>query len=286
MRILRLLISLVFFSVCLVHVAAASPSASQPNLSMYPPSIAAIKKSGVLRVAMFASGAKPFFMQDATGQWSGIDIDLDQMAAAALGVKLVIVPVPTYDDVILAVAAGKADLGEGLLNVTPARALLVKFSDGTYSYHPSIFVNRVQMNQLGWNITNLVTHLQVTQQVLKIGVLDSFANISLVQSFAPAAKIITFPSQDAVFEAVSNGEIFAGMSDTPEEMNDWLNMHPHAALTGAQAVVMTRSILFGVAISWKTEGLREWMNVFINSLDSMHVRERLFEKYGVEDPGA
>ncbi|MCX7123878.1 MAG: ABC transporter substrate-binding protein [Gammaproteobacteria bacterium] len=279
-------ILMVIFCLFFVTLAQAGNAKSALTESQYPPDIAAIKESGVLRVAMVSAGVPPFFMQDAQGNWTGIDVDFDRLTAQALGVKLVIVSIPTYDGVIDAVANGQADLGGGLLSVTPDRALRVKFSDGTYAYHPSLLVNRMQMNRLGWNIVNVVSHLQLTNQPLKIGALQYSANIALLQGAAPAAEIITFPTEDAALEAVAKGDVFAAMSDTPEQMNNWLNAHPRAALTTVQGVLTSRSVLFGVAMSWKSENLREWMNVFIKNLESLHMRETLFEKYQVEDPGA
>ena len=283
MQLIKSILIFIFLGLFGSYVQAASSTA---NAEQYPPDIAAIKKSGELRLAMFAGGAPPFFMQDANGNWTGIDVDLGQMTAAALGVKLVVVPVPTYDGVIKAVAAGQADLGSGLLSVTPERALLVKFSDATYAYHPSLLMNRMEISRLGWRPENVVSNLQTTTQPLKIGALQDSANISLLQWAAPSATIVTFPTEQAGLQAVADGKVFAAMCDTPMQMNNWLNANPSAALTTVQGVLTTRSVLFGVAMSWKSENLREWMNIYLKSLESLGVQRHLFEKYGVEDPGA
>ena len=285
MRVVWPVLMLIFCGFFLMNVQAATP-VSTASISQYPPDITAIKKSGVLRVAMVSENAPPFFFKDAQGNWSGIDIDLGRMTATALGVKLVIVSVPTYDAVIDAVVNGKADLGAGLLSVTPNRALRVKFSDATYAYHPSLLINRMQMNRLNWNIMNVVANLQATKQVLKIGALEDSSNIGLLQGAAPSAEIISFPTEDDALQAVAEGKVFAAMSDTPEQMNNWLSAHPDAAFKTIQGVLSSRSVLFGVAMSWKAENLREFLNIYLKDLESMNVQKRLFEKYGVEDPGA
>ncbi len=286
MRHLKTLISFIFLSFWMLHAGAATvlPASPPSNFSNYPPDIAAIKKSGVLRVAMYEKGSPSFFMQDASGNWSGIDIDLENMIAAGLGVKLVIIPMSSYDGMVNAVITGKADLAMGLLSITPERALQVKFAHPIYAYHPAILVNRLKLEQLGWTMPDLMNELAASTQPIKIGAIPSSANTDLLHRIAPTAQIVAFPSEDQALQAVSDGTIFAAIGDTPEYMTLWLNKNPHTALTTIQGLVSTRSVLFGIAMSWKAENLRQWLDIFLENIQSQNILTDLFTKYGVPPP--
>jgi polar amino acid transport system substrate-binding protein len=294
MRIFRLFLVFVFCGLWSMQLSAlvssmpkaiSAQSTSAQAVPHYPPDIAAIKKRGEIRVGMFAAGAPPFFMQDAAGNWSGINIDFSQMMAAALGVKLVIVPISDYDTMINTVSAGKVDLAEGLISITPARALLVRFSNPTYGYHPSLLVNRLQLARLGWTIPKLTEELANATQPIKIGAMQSAANIALLTGAIPNVELVTFPTESQALEAASEGKVFASMADTSENINDWLNDHPNAALTTTQGVLKSRTILFGVALPWASDGLRDWLNVFIRDMKIQGTQAQIFAKYGMENPG-
>ncbi len=284
--ILKWLIGL-WVGIFVLQVWAASPAikpAVSPD-SLYPPDIAAIKDRGTLRLAMYAANTPPFFMRDEQGHWTGIDIELAERTAAALGVKLVVIPVPTYDGVINTVASGKADIGAGLISITPERALRVDFATPIYAYHPALLVNRLQLSKLGWNISDLITNLQTTNQPLRFGVLAASANRALLQGAVPSAQITSFQNNDALMQAVADGKIFAAMIDTPEQINVWLKAHPQAVLTTAEGVLTTRTVLFGVALSWKEPHLRNWLDVYVQDSAGLNIQQSVFQKYGVEYPG-
>ncbi len=247
----------------------------------FAPDIATIKKTGVLSLAIYNANQAPFFSRDAKGNWVGVDIDFANMIAGQLGVKLVIEPAPTFNDVINMVATGKADIGLGLVSITPQRALLVRFSNPYYTFHPYLLVNRLQLEQAGWNLNNVVDEVQDSNKALKLGALASSANILLLQDALPQVQIVTFPSSDAMMRAVANGQIFAAVSDTPEQLKQWLQKNPEAAVTTGMAMIASHTALFGVALPWKEEGLRQWLNIYINYLQMNGVLTGLLQKYGV-----
>jgi cyclohexadienyl dehydratase len=86
-----------------------------------------IAARGVLRVGL-TGDYRPFSLLDkATGRYSGIDVDLANSLAQALGVRLEIVPTK-WADLINDVTSGRFDIGMGGVSVTLERAKSAYFS--------------------------------------------------------------------------------------------------------------------------------------------------------------
>ncbi len=86
--------------------------------------VAAIRKSGVLRVAMFAGDTPPFYFVDkSTGKLIGYDVDIANGIAQKLGVKAEIKRYgPPFAKVTDAIDSGEADLLISYTSITPQRA--------------------------------------------------------------------------------------------------------------------------------------------------------------------
>src|SRR5437660_11762363 len=103
----------------------------------------------------------PEFFKDSTGKPAGYDIDILNLVAKDLNVKLNIIDVPDNAANIANVQSGKADLvSAGLVN-TPKRALVMNFTKGYVPYTqvvvvPSNGANSVaDLNHAGKKITAL-----------------------------------------------------------------------------------------------------------------------------------
>jgi len=92
---------------------------------------ARINRTKVLRIGAVA-GAAPYYHKDlASGEWQGFMIDFAKSLAATLGVKLEIVET-TWGNAVLDLQSNKLDVFFGL-NPTPARALVVDFSEPLFN---------------------------------------------------------------------------------------------------------------------------------------------------------
>ncbi len=93
--------------------------------------LAAIKQAGVIRVGT-SPDYPPFESVDASGNYTGFDIDLMQAAASKLGVKLEWVDMP-FDSLIAAVQQGKIDMAISAFNYSAERDEAVDFTDPYYT---------------------------------------------------------------------------------------------------------------------------------------------------------
>src|SRR5438552_9958554 len=103
----------------------------------------------------------PEFFKDSSGKPAGYDIDVLNMVAKDLNVKLNIIDVPDNAANIANVQSGKADLvSAGLVN-TPKRALVLNFTKGYVPYTQILMVvvggakSVAELNQPGKKITAL-----------------------------------------------------------------------------------------------------------------------------------
>ncbi|MDB5947538.1 MAG: transporter substrate-binding protein [Ramlibacter sp.] len=92
---------------------------------------ARIHRTKVLRIGAVA-GAAPYYHKDiVSGEWQGFMIDFAKSLAASLGVKLDVTET-TWGNSVLDLQSNKIDVFFGL-NPTPARALVVDFSDPLFN---------------------------------------------------------------------------------------------------------------------------------------------------------
>lgn len=276
--LLSVWLGLIFASTAWANTAA---KVSDPQPEVRAPDIALIQKNGVLRVAFVNHDIPPFFMHDAQNNWTGIEVDLAQMIADRLKVKLVIVPTDTYNSIIDAVANGKADIGMGLVSITPERELRISFTDPYYIFQHQLLVNRLEAIQSGWNTgSEVIAGMQNTSKKIMVAALADSAQSTFLQNSFPNAQIVTYPTVTDAMQAVADGKVFAALSTSPEQINDFLQHNPKATLS-TEAVVMPNSPnLIAAVLPWQYFYLRDWLNLYFDYLQKNGTETELFQKYG------
>jgi len=81
---------------------------------------------GTLRVGL-TGDYRPFSIKDASGKFTGLDVDMAEGLAKAMGVKLEVVPT-AWPNLMADLHAGKYDVGMGGISVTLERAKTAMFS--------------------------------------------------------------------------------------------------------------------------------------------------------------
>lgn len=119
LRPLSLLAPFVLLAASLGAQAQQPPAAGESTLD-------AVMKSGVLR-ACTPGDYKPFSFLKPDGSYEGIDVDLAQSLAGAIGAKLELVKT-SWSNLVPDFAAGKCDIAIGGISVTTERQKRVFFS--------------------------------------------------------------------------------------------------------------------------------------------------------------
>jgi polar amino acid transport system substrate-binding protein len=161
-----------------------------------------ILKRGELRVAVQTQGPPVSFV-DKNGQRTGLAIELSQMMATDLSVKLVI---QDYDwkGLIPALLSGKVDMIAADLTPTPQRAAQLLFS------RPMFFQDTVAV---AGKDTPYKTWQDLDKDGLNIGATQSSTFVSAIKKFMPKATAKEYPSTGDTIQALSNGRVDAAVSD-------------------------------------------------------------------------
>lgn len=122
--------------------------------------VATLLPAGPLRAEALVVGTKaspPFAMVDEqTGEWSGISIDLWERIAQELGYQTEYRDMP-LEDLLDGVAAGELDLAVAALTVTAQRERAADFSHPYFQSHLAIAVPAVQETELGAVLSALMS---------------------------------------------------------------------------------------------------------------------------------
>ncbi|CAN5542985.1 transporter substrate-binding domain-containing protein [soil metagenome] len=140
---------------------------------------ARINRTKVLRMGA-VTGAAPYYHKDlASGEWQGFMIDFGKSLAAALNVKLEINET-TWGNSVLDLQSNKIDVFFGL-NPTPARALVVDFSDPLFN-NAFVLVARKGFSPKSWD--------ELNKPDVKIAVDIGSSHDQVVTKMCPNAQII------------------------------------------------------------------------------------------------
>ena len=133
----------------------------------------------MLRIAALP-GEMPFFHKDlATGEWSGVAIDMAKSIATPFNARLEYIE-STYANSVLDLQANKIDLAFAL-NPTPQRALAIGFTHAYYM-HPFGFVARRGFAARTWEDLN-------KPEVRVVSLIGSLTDVLLAR-YAPKAQVL------------------------------------------------------------------------------------------------
>ena len=177
---------------CCLLLLAAVPARAQAVLD-------AILARGTLRVGL-TGDYKPFSTKDAAGAFTGLDVDMAENLAAALGVKLEIVPT-AWPTLMADLQAGKYDVGMGGISVTLPRSRTALFSI------PALRSGKTPIARCA-DKDRFQTLADIDKPGTRVifnpgGTNERFARANLKQ-----AELILFPVNTTIFE-----ELVAGRAD-------------------------------------------------------------------------
>jgi polar amino acid transport system substrate-binding protein len=160
-------------------VAATNSAAAQTPPSGPEPTFDRIRRTGVLRIAALP-GEMPFFRKDlASGEWSGVAIDMARSIASVLNAKLEYIE-STYGNSVLDLQSNKIDLAFAL-NPTPQHALAIGFTNAYYR-HPFGFVARRAFTAHTWEDLN-------KPEIRVVSLIGSLSDVLLAR-YAPKAQVV------------------------------------------------------------------------------------------------
>lgn len=228
-------------------------------------SLTDIKKSGVLRVAV--DGNTPGFNFYKNGVLTGLEVDLAQIIAARMGLKVEWTVQP-FNTLLIALRQDRFDLIAGSHTVTSQRQQLVDFINPHYCNGANI------VTKIGGPKT--APDLKGKTVAVAVGTVyyDKLTSISGIK------KIMTMPGENHGFMALLNNRADAWVTEKPMAISA-INSSPHK-----NELVIGDEILYQVNAMTVAKGnkeLQEVINEKLSAIMADGTYNKLMQQYFSED---
>jgi polar amino acid transport system substrate-binding protein len=213
-----------------------------------------IKESGEVKFAVF--NYAPYFVKDkTTSEWGGALVEMAKDVAKEMKVKLNMVEVGGWSELVLAISTGKVDFAAGM-QATPVRATAIDFAGPIY-FIEWVTVNNPNFKGKDWADYN--------DPNVKVAVMTGTSDQLLLEKWAPKAQQIQFKELSQIILAVSSGRADAFTTTVlssmiAKEKNPGLgsfnNPKPRAVLPGYFGIRSEQDPKFKNFLNWWAE----WSN--------------------------
>ncbi|HID48511.1 MAG TPA: transporter substrate-binding domain-containing protein, partial [Chromatiales bacterium] len=203
-----------------------------------------------------------------SGKVVGLDIDLANLMAETMGVKLVIKVMP-FEQLIPALESGKVDVVLSNMTINPSRNLRVAFV-GPYLNSGKCMITREEKIATADNPEKL-NHPQTSIAVLKGSTSEDFGRMLLVK-----ARIVPVKNYAAGIELVRTGKVKAMLSDYPICVAV-TRQHADEGFVTIFSTLTYEPI--GVALPGNDPLFINWMENFLQRLDKVGLLQMLATKW-------
>jgi polar amino acid transport system substrate-binding protein len=230
-------------------------------------------KSKTLSVATDPTYAPNEFIGSNGKSIVGMDVDLTQALAGAMGLKANMVR-STFDAIIPGLAAGKYDLGVSSFGDTKEREKTVDFV--TYFSAGTSFYVKAQGGPAIGSLADLCGHSVAVEKGTTQQADVTAQNKKCASAGKPAAKLLTFPDQNGANLALSSGRAQVGMADSPVADYQVKQSNGQFKLTGKPYGVVP----YGIALP-KGSGLDKALLAAVKALMADGRYKKILQKWGV-----
>lgn len=254
------------------------------------PVLKRIVDKGVIRVGVNPLFI-PFSFTNEKKERVGIDIDIANLLASGLGVKLEIVVPNTFPDLFHLAQNGEIDVIIAAMSRIFQRALWVDFTNSYYNTGLSVMLSKAKGSGLGISqvksYEELMAKLRIAgkQDQLIIAATTGKAAIKSIPAFFPKAKVKEYPTNEKSAEAVARGEAHIMVHDEIF-LNIWAQTNPDKALY--RMTVFRKPYkpdTYGFAVAKGNQSFLNLLNTFI--YDQLHAQgyfKQFMEKYMKPNP--
>lgn len=203
-----------------------------------------------------AGNMPPLNMITKDGLPSGLDVDLAQYIAGAMGVELKLV-IKKFADLLPALQTGEVDMVISGLTITPARNLKVAFAGPYHITGKAILTQKATLTKIAYLRGNQSTRHRV------VALADS-TSVDVVRETMPGVELVTVASYDEAVAMLINNQADAMVSDYHACVLATMR-YPDAGFI-AGITPFTYEPL-GIAIPAGDAHLQNWLDNFIGTMD-------------------
>jgi polar amino acid transport system substrate-binding protein len=252
--------------------AAASGGPNAKAAALVP---AAVKSKGNLTVAADASYAPNEFFASDGKTVQGMDPDLAQALAGALGLKAH-VQNATFDGIIPGLASSKYDLGMSSFTDTKEREKTVDFV--TYFSAGTSFYTKAQGGPAITDLASLCGHKVAAEKGTTQATDAAAQSKKCTSAGKPAVAVSVFPDQNGANLAINSGRADVGMADSP--VADYQVKQSGGAFKTVGTPYGTAP--YGIAIP-KGDGMAPAVKEALTGLIHDGSYKKILDKWGVAD---
>ena len=254
--------SLLLGAAVIVITACASSSqlvAAEQNTG----TLQRVVASGELVVGM-AGNMPPLNMTTKDGRVIGMEVDMAEMMADAMGVKANIKTMP-FGELLAALDAGKVDMVMSGMTITPKRNLNYAFA-GPYLISGKCLLSKKE------TIAGAKDTAEINSPDTRLAALAGSTSQEMVEMGAPEATLTTVQDYDAGVKMVLDGSVDALVADYPLCAVSLLR-YPDQGLVSAFSLLSYEPL--GIALPANDPLMVNWMENFINSMEGSGIIELL-----------
>ena len=241
-----------------------------------PPDLQRIRDRGKLVVAVLGVDNPPFFMTQADGRLSGLDIELAKALAQQLEVDLEINrSAETFDQVVDQVYHMEADLAISKISRTLIRGQRVRFSRPYLSMRQGLLVNRLQLAQQSQNRR---TTEAIRTLAGPVGVIQNSSYVGFLRQKFPQATVVEMPTWEEAVQAVSRGDVLAAYRDELEVKKVML-VQPDASLNLQTVALTDAQDYLAMVLPWDSTHLLSWVDLYLETQGRTYTVDTVLEDY-------
>lgn len=258
------LIYVLILSFVLVGSAVNSYAADAPVLKR-------ILESGQLRVGM-TGNQPPMNVRTRTGAFIGLDVDLANLMATSMGVKLTMVPMP-FPQLLGALQSGEVDMVMSNMSITPQRTLDVSFI-GPYMLSGKSILTK------STNLASVSTVSEVNKEEFRIAALENSTSQQFVEKYIARATLIKTQDYDSAIQLVLDNKVDLMVADMIICVLSAMR-HQEAGLISLQQPLNMEPI--GIAVSSQDKQLSNLVQNYLATYEGAGILEKLRKKWMEDD---
>lgn len=247
----------------LLGAAAAADAQESPVLDR-------IVASGTLRVGMSAT-QPPFNVRGRSGQMIGLEVDLANLIAGAMGAELEIVNRP-FGELLGAMREGAVDMVMSGMAITPRRAQTSAFV-GPYMLSGKSILTKSTTLAAAKNTDDLNT------PEIRLAALSNSTSQEFAERYTPNAQLTTVADYDAAVDMLMAGEIDALVADMPICLLSMLR-YPNEGLATLREPLTIEPI--GIALPGNDPMFRSLLDNYLDAFEKTGILDQL-RKAWLED---
>lgn len=254
----------VFAALCALLLAFATPAAMAVEGA---PVMTRIQKSG--KLVLGTSGTMPPMTEKRkNGKVVGLDIDLANMMAETMGVRLVIKVMP-FEQLIPALESGKVDVVLSNMTINPSRNMRVAFV-GPYLNSGKCLITKEE------KIARTDKPEKLNRQQTSFAVLKGSTSEDFARTLLSKAKVVPVEDYATGIELVRTGKVRAMLSDYPICVAV-TRQHADEGFVTIFSTLTYEPI--GVALPGNDPLFINWMENFLERLDHVGLLQMLGTKW-------